>query len=118
MKKSRFFKYRIQKVKKGNLLSYKANDKCIANALCYVGSHRRQPICGNYASRVRDSLDRTLCREFTEKEMDSIVLAYMKDEDSDGIPDSFLPKEIVEKLSHWVPVFMSSSRSLKDYLDD
>ena len=117
-KEWKIFKYHIQKAKNVPLYRYKNNDICIANALCRVGSHRRQPICGTYASRIREHISKDVRHKFTEEEMESIVLACMKDESSDMIQETFLPKEIVEKLSFLVPVFMSRRKTLLDLLDD
>ena len=60
------FKYHIKEAKRGSLLSFMVNDKCIANALCWVGSYRRQLICGTYASSIRDTLTKEVHSEFNE----------------------------------------------------
>ena len=56
--------------------------------------------------------------KFTEEEMERIVLVCMKEESSDMIQETFLPEEIVEKLSTLVPVFISRRKNLSDFLDD
>lgn len=112
------FKFHIQKAKNGPLYRYKNNNICIANALCYVGSHRRPPICGTHASRIMGRISIVIRHKFTEEEMERIVLVCMKEESSDMIQETFLPEEIVEKLSTLVPVFISRRKNLSDFLDD
>ena len=112
------FKDRIQKARNGPLRSYQANDKCIAKALCYVASHRSRPSCGTYVSSVRDGLTKRIHHEFSEEEMDSIVLACMKAGDDAESSGSFLSEDQIRKLSCWVPVLLSRRKQLLDYLDD
>ncbi len=113
------FKYHIKEAKRGSLLSFMANDKCIANALCCVGSYRRQPRCGTFVNRISDRLTKAVHREFTEEELESIVRVCLDDENNNETIRTILPEEIVKKLSVWVPVFISRNKNfLKDFLND
>jgi len=112
------FKYHIKEAKRGSLLSFMVNDKCIANALCWVGSYRRQLICGTYASSIRDTLTKAVHSEFTEEELESIVRVCLDDENNSETIRTILPEEIVKKLSVWVPVFRSRRKNhLKDFFE-
>lgn len=113
------FKHHIKEAKRGSLLSFMANDRCIADALCWVGSYRRQPRCGTSVNRISDRLTEAVHREFTEEELESIVRVCLDDENNNETIRTILPEEIVKKLSVWVPVFMSRNKNfLKDFLND
>lgn len=113
------FKHSIKEAKRGPLLSFMANDRCIADAFCCVGSYRRQPRCGGaYANRISDRLTKAVHRVFTEEELESIVRVCLDDENNNETIRTILPEEIVKKLSVWVPVFGSRRKNLKDFLND
>lgn len=63
------FSNHVKAKQEGVLQSYKAFDKCIASALCAVGSKRRTPICGTYASNIRESLVKVVRHVLNDEQM-------------------------------------------------
>lgn len=104
------FKEYVKDMQNGILLPYKQHDRCIAAALCKIGSHRRSPFCGNSVSSVRKILTKMISRDFSEEEMNTIIEYCMNDGDCD--------ESLMSRMEKYVPVLMRRSKTLMDYVND
>lgn len=105
---------------KGPLNSNKRYYTCIAYALSRIGEKRRKPRCGFYVDKIKEGLAKTIQYELTEEEMQKIV-SYCMDESLENTVNNareHCGEVLIRKLERRVPIFVSRTRRLIDYLDD
>lgn len=111
------FAERIQKKQTGPLPSFKNPSKCIASALCRIGSMRNTLICGDYANKICERLKKIVGLLFSEQQKEQII-SYCMDDTAAKTVDfaiTHLGAGTVETLERLVPVFMSRAKKLTTF---
>ena len=88
--------------------------------LCAVGSKRRTPACGTYASSVRERVVKVVRRVLNDEQKQQIIEYCMRSSNEKNVYNATacLGVETILVLEKLVPVFISRSKKLKDFLNE